>query len=285
MRGLNLLYSGQTDAALADFRQIQADRPMSPLGYLLEGELRWWQIYCEACEIKWNMVDAWGRPKLPSDDSYLGLIDKGAALAEAHIAEKETAEMQFYAGMAYALRARLTGLRIERRATASAGVRAREHFLRALQLDPQLTDAYTGIGLYNYYADTLSAGAKVLRFVMHIPGGDKKEGIRQLLIAAQSGTVTRVGARFYLAKNLRTFDLDYARSIEIMTPLVAEFPQNPIFRLVLADTHAKLGHKEVAESEFRTAGEARMFDAACAARVRQIASQSVSLLSASASPH
>ena len=122
--------------------------------------------------------------------------------------------MRFYAGMAYALRARLTGLRGERRATAKAGVRAREHFLRALELDPGMTDAYTGIGLYNYYVDTLSAMAKVLRFFMGIPGGDKNEGIRQLQLAAQSGTVTRAGARFYLAKNLRTYDLDYARSVE-----------------------------------------------------------------------
>jgi hypothetical protein len=283
-QGLNLLYSGQTEAALADFKQIQADQPASPLGYLLEAELRWWQIYCQACEIKWNMVDAWQRSRLPSDDSYLELLDKSAALAESHIAQNETAEMQFYAGMAYALRARLTGLRIERRVTASAGIRAREHFLRALQLDPQLTDAYAGIGLYNYYVDTLSAAAKVLRFIMHIPGGDKKEGIRQLLIAAQSGTVTRVGARFYLAKNLRTFDLDYARSIEIMTPLVNEFPQNPVFRLILADTHAKLGHKETAESEFRAAAAAQVSDSACRVRVQQIVSQSLGILSASATP-
>ena len=283
-RGLNLLYSGQPEAALVEFRQIQEAQPAHPLGYLLEAELRWWQIYCEACEIKWNMVDAWERPKLRADDSYLALIDKGARLAEAGIAQADSAEMHFYAGMAYALRARLTGLRVERRATASAGVRAREHFLRALQLDPQLTDAYTGIGLYNYYVDTLSAAAKVLRFFMGIPGGDKKEGIRQLLIAAQSGTVTRAGARFYLAKNLRTYDLDYTRSIEIMTPLVAEYPQNPVFQLVLADTHAKLNHKEAAQAGFRAAAALPVSDAACAARVQLIAAQALAALSARPAP-
>jgi hypothetical protein len=278
-RGLNLLYSGQPDAALVEFREIQAAQPMHPLGYLLEAELRWWQIYCEACEIKWNMVDAWQRPKLPADDSYLALIDKAAGLAEARIAQGDSAEMRFYDGMAYALRARLTGLRIERRATANAGVHAREEFLRALQLDPDLTDAYTGIGLYNYYVDTLSAAAKVLRFFMGIPGGDKKEGIRQLLMAAQSGTVTRVGARFYLARSLRIYDLDYARSIEIMAPLVDEFPQNPIFQLVLADTHAKLNHIEAAQAGFRAAATLRVSDAACAARVQQIAAQGLAALS------
>jgi hypothetical protein len=192
--------------------------------------------------------------------------------------------MRFYAGMAYALRARLLGLREERRATARAGVRGREHFLRALQLDPEMTDAYTGLGLYNYYVDTLSAIAKVLRFFMGIPGGDKKDGIRQLQIAAQGGTVTRAGARFYLAKNLRTYDLDYTRSIEVMTPLVEEFPQNPIFQLVLADTHAKLDHKEAARAAFLAAAAAHVSDTACAARIQQVAAQGLAALSVPAKP-
>ena len=277
-RGLQLLYSGQPEEALTEFRQIQAAQPAHPLGYLLEAELRWWQIYCEACEIKWNMIDAWERPRLAADDSYLKLTDQGASLADARIAQGDSAEMQFYAGMAWALRARLLGLREERRATARAGVRARTHFLRCLELDPEMTDAYTGLGLYNYYVDTLSALAKVLRFFMGIPGGDKNEGIRQLQIAADSGTVTRAGARFYLAKNLRTYDLEYARSIEIITPLVAEYPRNPIFQIILADTHAKLNHKDAAEVGFRATAMLPVSDAACAARIQQLAAQALASL-------
>ena len=281
-RGLNRLYAGQPEEALADFQQIQAAQPDHPLGYLLEAEARWWQIYCEACEIKWNTIDAWERPRLAADDAYLALTEKGASLAEAGIAQGDSAEMRFYAGMAWALRARLLGLRNDRRATARAGVRARAHFLRCLELDPEMTDAYTGLGLYNYYADTLSPLAKILRFFMRIPGGDKKEGIRQLEIAAQRGTVTRAGARFYLGRNLRTYDLAYARSIEVMTPLVAEFPQNPIFQLILADTHAKLNHKQPAEAGFRTAAMLRVSDPACADRIHQVAAQALSALAATA---
>jgi hypothetical protein len=281
-RGLHLLYSGQSQEALAEFQRLQAAQPEHPLGYLLEAEARWWQIYCQACEIKWNMIDAWKRPRLPADDAYFALADKGTTLAEASIAQSDSAEMRFYAGMAWALRARLLGLRDERGATARAGVRARTHFRRCLELDPEMTDAYTGLGLYNYYADTLSALAKIVRLFMGIPGGDKEEGLRQLQIAAERGTVTRVGARFYLAKNLRTYDLDYTRSIEIMTPLVQEFPQNPIFQLILADTHAKLNHTEAAANRFRAAAAAHVDDPACADRIREIAAQALSVLTAGA---
>ncbi len=277
-RGLNLLYSGKSEEALKEFRRIQAAQPNHPLGYLLEAEAEWWRIYCESCEIKWNMIDAWSRPRLPSDDSYFALLDKATALSDAAIEQADSAEMRFYDGMAWAMRARLTGLRGQRTATARAGVRAREHFLRCLKLDPDLTDAYTGLGLYNYYADTLSAMARVLRFFMGIPGGDKNEGIRQLEMAAEHGTVTRIGARFYLAKNLRVYDQNYKKAIELLTPLVAQFPQNPVFQMALADTHAKLNHKAEAAAGFRAAAAAPVADSGCAARVKQIAAQELMLL-------
>ena len=69
-------------------------------------------------------------------------------------------------------------LRGESRNTARSGVRAREHLLRAKTLDPTLADADFGLGLYNYYVDTLSGIARILRFFMGIPGGSKQEGIR-----------------------------------------------------------------------------------------------------------
>ena len=189
----------------------------------------------------------------PADDSYLVLSDKVTHLAEARIAKGDSAEMELYAGLGWMLRARLLALRNERRATAHAGVMGRERFLRCLELDPQMADADTGLGIYNYYVDTLSAIAKVLRIFMGIPGGNKQDGIRQLETAMQQGVLTRVTARFYLAKNLRTFELDYVGSIAVMTPLVTEFPQNPMFQLILGDTEAKLNHKELAAASFRAA--------------------------------
>ena len=133
---------------------MEAARPDQPLGYLLEAEARWWQIYCETCQIKWNMIDAWPQPRRAVDDSYLSLADQVTSLAEAHIAKGDSAEMELYAAWAGLLRARLLALRNQRLATARAGVNARNRFLRCLALDPQMDDAYTGLGIYNYFVDT-----------------------------------------------------------------------------------------------------------------------------------
>jgi tetratricopeptide (TPR) repeat protein len=281
--GLDVLYAGNPADAIAEFRQVQAADPGTPLGYLLEAEARWWQIYCEACEIKWNTIDAWERPRSAADDGYLALTQKAISIAEARIAQADSPEMRLYAAMGWMFRARLLGLRNDRRATARAGINARAHLLRCLELDPQMADAYTGLGLYNYYADTLSGIARVLRFLMGIPGGSKEEGVRQLEMAIDNGEVTRVGARFYLAKNLRMYDHDYARSLEIFTPLVDEFPLNPVFQLLMGDIQAKLGRNELAIASFRRAQQSAPGDTACERRVRELAEQSASALAGTAS--
>ena len=282
-QGLQLLYAGSPDEAFARFREVQAADSNDPLPYLLEAEARWWQIYCEACEIKWNTIDAWERPRIASDESYLALADKAIKIAESRIARADSAEMRLYAGLGWSFRARLLGLRNDRRGTARAGVNARAHLLRCLQLDPEMADAYAGLGLYNYYVDTLSPIARILRFFMGIPGGSKQEGIRQLEIATEKGELTRTGARFYLAKNLRMYERDYARSLQVLAPLIEEFPRNPIFLLIRGEVQAKLGRREPAEESFRQAEQFSFGDNACERHLRELAEESASSLAAAAS--
>jgi tetratricopeptide (TPR) repeat protein len=180
--------------------------------------------------------------------------------------------------MGYALKARLYGLRGESRATARAGVRAREHFTEALKLDPQLLDAKTGLGLYNYYVDTLSAMARVLRFFMGIPGGSKREGIKQLEEAMLGAELSAAEARFYLAKNLRNYDRDYARSVGLMQPLLQQHPANPLFHLIHGDMLAKLARNDQAAAAYRRAIELAPGNSACALRIRRLASAALAAL-------
>jgi hypothetical protein len=281
-QAIRLAYSGKPEEALALAHKLETERPEHPLGYLIEADLLWWNIYCKRSERKYNTIDAWGRPRPADadDNAELALSDKVARLAEAGIAKSDTAEMELYAGLGYASRARLLALRFEKMPVARAGVEARKHLLRCLELDPEMADANLGLGLYNYYVDTLSAMAKILRFFMGIPGGDKRVGLRQLEIASTKGEITQEEARFNLAKNLRNYDFDYARALAAASPLTDEFPENPVFLLVVGDLHAKLGHFDEAAMRFRAAAAAPMEDAACERRVQQLARESLDALAA-----
>src|SRR6266849_6324022 len=278
--GLELLYNGDAGAAIERFRSLQNRQPDHPLGYLLEDDARWWQILCESAEYKWGMVDAWHREKLRKDAPFFELADKVIALSEARLKEEETAEMHFCAGMGYAFRARLLALRDERRTTARAGVKAREHFLRSIALDPSLADSYAGLGLYNYYVDTLSAMARVLRFFMGIPGGSKQEGVRLLEHAIAEGVLTPDLARFYLALNLHRYDLQYEKALRVISPLAEKYPANPLFQLARGDLYAKLGRKELALACYRAAGALAVPDAECQVRVRELVRLSIEALGA-----
>ena len=283
-KAIDLMYSGKPAEAIALARKLETRRPDHPLGFLIEADVLWWNIYCKWSERKYNTMDAWShtRPADADDVRDLALADKVARLAEAGIAQSDTAEMELYAGLGYASRARLLALRFEKMPVAHAGVEARKHLLRCLELDPQMADAYLGLGLYNYYVDTLSAMAKILRFFMGIPGGDKHVGLRQLEIASTQGELTQLEARFNMARSLRNYDFDYARAKQAATPLVAEYPGNCIFLLLAGDIDQKLGQTEEAAAKFRAVEAASWEEETCAEHAHALASEALASISASA---
>jgi tetratricopeptide (TPR) repeat protein len=275
---LEKIYSFDVTGAVESAKRMEQDHPDHPLGYLLESEALWWRIWCASAEFKYGMTDARRRPKSSPNQHYFDLVAKASSLAEAQNKQHETAEMQFYAGMADAAAARLYALRGENRNAARAGVRAREHFVRSKALDATLADADMGLGLYNYYVDTLSTMARVMRFFMGIPGGSKQEGVRLLERAIADGVLTPNIARFYLALNLHRYDFEYEKALSVISPLAEKYPSNPLFQLARGDLYAKLGRKEKALACYRAAEALTVPDAECQARVRELARISVEAL-------
>jgi len=275
---LDRIYSFDLQGAAEDAKRMQQEHRDHPLGYLLEAEALWWRIWCTSADFKYGMSDARRRPKLQADQHYFELSARALSLAEAQIKQGESAEMQFYAGMAEASAARLYGLRAENRNAARAGVRGREHLLRAKALDPDLADADLGLGLYNYYVDTLSSLARILRFFMGIPGGSKQEGVRLLENAIAHGQLTSNVARFYLALNLHRYDQQYEKALAVLTPLVEKYPANPLFQLARGDLYAKLGRKQQALACYRAASALPLLDVECRTHVQELARASIAAL-------
>jgi hypothetical protein len=277
---IELMYQGKPTEAVALAHKLEAAQPDHPLGYLIEADILWWNIYCKWSERKYNTIDAWSHARPPDvdDDKELTLADKVVSLAETSIAKSDTAEMELYAGLGYASRARLLGLRYEKLPVARAGVESRRHLLRCLELNANMADAYLGLGLYNYYVDTLSAMAKVLRFFMGIPGGDKHEGLRQLEIASTKGELTQMEARFNMAKSLRNYDFDYAGAEQASAPLLTQHPDNCIFLLLAGDIEQKLGHNDAAAEKFRAIAATSWQGTPCADRARSLAREALATL-------
>src|SRR6266851_3074834 len=277
---LDQIYSFDLDGAAEAAKHMEQERPNHPLGYLLEAEALWWRIWCATADFKYAMSDARRRPKLPADQHYFELSARALSLTEVQIKQGESAEMQFYAGMAEASAARLYGLRAENRNAARAGVRGREHLLRAKALDPDLADADLGLGLYNYYVDTLSSLARILRFFMGIPGGSKQEGVRLLERAIAQGVLTSNVARFYLVLNLHRYDQQYEKALDVLGPLAEKYPANPLFQLARGDLYAKLGRKQQALACYRAASALPVQNVECQTHVQELVRAAMAALGA-----
>jgi len=145
-------------------------------------------------------------------------------------------------------------------------------------MDPLLGDAEFGLGLYNYYIDTLSSIAKVLRFFMGIPGGSKQAGIDQLERVIHRGVLTNDAARFYLAMNLCRYDRQYERALAVIAPLTEKYPGNPIFALVQGDFFAKLNRKEQAAASYRRVLNIEVKSKECRANIEMLVKQSLAVV-------
>jgi tetratricopeptide (TPR) repeat protein len=253
-RGLDLVMNGDPDGAIEVFYEIRRDDSQSPLGYLLEADATWWKIYFATGNlIDPDVFDFVSAPSTPYDSHFEGLIHATIAKSEARIgAGQDVARNYLYEGMAYAIQARLNALRGKRLPTARAGKKMRARLLKALELDPQLTDAYLGIGTYNYFVDTLPTIIKILKFFIGLPGGSRELGLEQLQRAADHGELTRGEAGFYLAKNFsRGNERQYAKSLELFATLRKEYPHNPLWPLMVGSLHIRLGHIEEGEALYR----------------------------------
>jgi tetratricopeptide (TPR) repeat protein len=224
------------------------------------------------------MVDAWKRSKELDDSEYLTLTDSVIRLAQAHLAQSETAEMHTYAGLGWALKVRVYALRAEYRNAARTAVNGRTEMLAALKLDPEMADATAALGVYNYYVETVSPIVKVLRIFMGIPGGDKQTGVKQMETGMNKGLFLAVDARFILSRALRTYDQKYERALAVAEPLVERYPHNPMFLLLAGNLNAELGHKEKALEYFHAALATSVPDDACASRTRELANSFLATL-------
>jgi len=253
-RGVDMLMDGDTDGAIRVFQELQQKDPQSPLGYLLEAQSIWWKIYYTTADLlDPDVFDVARQDSSPLDSHFSDLLAAAISRSEAHIqAREDVARNNLYEGMAYALDARLTGLRGKDLAAARSGKKMRTYLMLAMKLDSHMEDAELGLGNYNYFIDTLPPAFKILRIIGNVPGGDKDLGLRQIQHASEAGDLTRAEARFYLAKNYSGEDeKQYKKALELFLGLARDYPHNPLWKLLAADMRYRLGDSRTADELYR----------------------------------
>lgn len=162
--------------------------------------------------------------------------------------EPKRAEAWFYLAGTYAPRVQWRILRGERLSAARDGNKIRAALEGAIQLDPTLYDAYFGIGLYHYYADVAPAAAKILRWLLFLPGGDRVSGLREMLQARDKGELLRGEADFQLYSVYLWYEHKTAEALNLLERLDARYPHNPLFLQLIAEARDVYLHDHVASA-------------------------------------
>jgi tetratricopeptide (TPR) repeat protein len=253
-QGIHQMMDGDLRGAVARFQQIEREDPDSPVGYLLEADATWWRIYYSTANlVDPDVFDVVYSNSTPYDSQFENLVNTSIQKAQDRIrARRDVARSYLYEGMAYALKGRLAGLRARDLAAARDAKKMRWLLLQAMSLDPHLTDADAGLGLYNYFVATLPSIVRMLRFLIGLPGGNRDVGLQELYEAAEHGDFVRGEAQFYLAKDFtRKSELQFGRSLQLFQQLCDEFPDNPFWKLMVGSVRMRLGQEHAGEVIYR----------------------------------
>jgi tetratricopeptide (TPR) repeat protein len=224
----------------------------------------------EACQLL-EVVSLWWQIQLDPknqvhDEQFRTRVDTVVAALESWTErEPKRAEAWFYLGGAYGARAQWRVLREERLAAARDGKRIKAALEQALALDPSLQDAYFGIGLYHYYADVAPAALTMLRWLLLLPGGDRLEGMREMLRARSEGQLLQSEADYQLHLIYLWYEKQPERALQLLRGLQDRHPRNPLFVQLIA------GIQDVYFHDLRATRETwhALLDSALAERVAE----------------
>jgi tetratricopeptide (TPR) repeat protein len=223
-RAYDLVYDADFAGADAALKQACPPAPAQACA-VIDVAARWWRIYLD---IDNRRLDA----------AFMARVNATIDGGEQWVArEPERAEAWFYLGAAYGSRVQYHARRSEYFAAARDGKRIKHSLERAIRLDPDLHDAYFGVGLYQYYADIAPTVLKLVRWLLLLPGGDKAEGLAQMRQARNRGTLLTAEAAY----QLHLIDLWYEHTpgdaLALLDQLRARYPHNPLFVQNAAQVH------------------------------------------------
>jgi tetratricopeptide (TPR) repeat protein len=188
----------------------------------------------EVCQLL-ALVSLWWQIQLdPHNRTHDDMFQKLAAEVVATMetwTEREPmrAEAWFYLGGAIGARAQWRVLRGQMLAAAREGKRVKSSLERALALNPDLQDAYFGIGLYHYYAAVAPTAAKMLRWLFLLPGGNREQGLGEMLRARGGGQLLRGEADYQLHLIYLWYEKQPQRALDLLSSLSERHPGNPHF--------------------------------------------------------
>lgn len=210
-------YRMHFEAGAAELRAVDALAPEHPLIAFGDLLIEWWKVTAAV----WEEDEARCAPMMAA-------IERSLAAAELLIAQGDpTGEGHLVKGATLGLLGRWHIKNRHWMKSYFIGKEAKVNLEQALEINPQLYDAYSGIGIYDYFVAKLPGVVRWLAFSGQT--ADPTVGMRTVETALARGTYTVVGTQAALALIFLRNELDPTKALELIDDLLAAHPDSPFF--------------------------------------------------------
>ncbi|HOX22793.1 MAG TPA: hypothetical protein PLL10_04955, partial [Elusimicrobiales bacterium] len=219
--GIKAMYALDFKGAEEEFRWLLVSGPAHPAGSLALACLLWWRMS--------QNFDVEQKPfELESD--FFDYAEQAIDKSEALIKVSKSAQIYFTLGTSYGIVGRWYALQKRWWKAYVYGSKAKKFLDKAVDINPEAYDAYLGMGIYNYYGDTIPGVLKLP--ALFLIRGDKKKGLEQIRLTAQKGRFFRTEAKLFLINILVQFEKQYPEALRVAQSMIAEQPDNVFFQFV-----------------------------------------------------
>ncbi len=238
-RGSAFMYRLEFDKAGEQFGDIIRADTSNPAGYFALAALSWWR-YSQNFDVQGDFREL--------EDEFMKNADAAIKVCEARLKNNESPDQTwFFLGGAYGLKGRWYAVQRRWFKAYTNGNKGRKFLNKAVKANPELYDAYLGLGIFDYFADTLPGMLKIpaLLFI----SGDKARGLSEVRLAREKGRFFSTEAGLFLTEILTRHEKDYKAALAELERLRVLDPSNLFFRLgeILTLSHAQEWQKALDE--------------------------------------
>lgn len=222
-KGIDAIYAVDLDEALKQFTLALQKYPDHPFPHFGIAMAKWAHL---------EYLEDESDPELEKE--YSDLTDKAVDVGLKWL-KKHPGDANAYlaVGGIYGLRARLAVQQHRWFKAYFDGKKGIANMRKAARIDPELYDAYLGLGMYEYYSGTLPGAIKLLASLL--VRGDAEKGLQYLNVCREKGFFNALGAKLLLIEIYTQTGSKYANTglaVKWARELRAQFPAHPQMHFV-----------------------------------------------------
>ena len=225
----NPLYNlnfAETEKRINNLKRRIPDHPIIDLLYAINVS---WQSLPEPLPEKFDIIKTYLENSIEKSELWL---EK----------EPDSPEPIFFLLMSHGLLAQYYNEQGSTFKTMSEAKRAYNKILRGFELKEQYNEFLFSCGLYNYYIERYPQLYPAYKpFTWLFRSGDITKGLQQLDSARKVTVLARVESAHYLAYIYLRYENQPRKAINVLVPLVPEFPGNLYFKLLLLEAYTDVG--------------------------------------------